>query len=191
MMNHSSDSEEEEDAFVPHNHPDLREENENDNFNFSTPIRVPSAPARLATSPSFSSSSPSPSPTMVSLNVRTASPSPSFVSSPGKKTLALNSSSPPSFTKMPPSHALSPTPSSPHVIMADEFDSTFGTRKSSDSFGTPIKFMESDFRSEGRVHADSRIDDYEEPVDEEEEVLHQKNKSGLFSFGSNKPMVCF
>lgn len=201
----SSDSED-EDAFVPHQHPNILD----DEFNVNTPIRVPSAPARMASSPS-----PSPSPSLVSLQVRTTSPSPTpsptYASSTGKRSPTSPSSfmapstpppfstSPtarvPAFTQAPPSHACVPTP---HLVAADDFDAKFGhdgaifgNRNGADdsAFGNRTR-SDLDHFGIGKVHVDSHVDSDTEPdAMETDEIVHQK-KSGLFSFGSNKPMVC-
>jgi hypothetical protein len=188
----SSDSED-EDAFVPHQHPDVHDD---EHFNMTAPIRVPSAPARMAHSPTSSTSpshsfSPSPSPVLVSLNARAASPVPVTPTSAGKRTPPFSSSSPtaqvPAFTSAPPTNALVPTP---HVIVADEFDIAFSNRhndsfiNNNDDFGSPFKSV---FGAPGHVQLDS--DKYEEPNDamETDEIMRHK-KSGIFSFGSNKPM---
>lgn len=199
----SSDSEEEDDAFVPHQHPNLIDEDNN----FSAPIRVPSAPGRMS-SPSSHSYSPSPSPTLVSLHTRASSPSPSSSPypisptgkrSPGSPTFfapqSPASTSPtarvPAFTQSPPQHVMVPTP---HVIMADDLDAQFGNRSQKDDtfLGNRSRTdsISDDFGSafgSGLAHSDSRVSD-SEPIDmETDEMIHQK-KSGLFSFGSNKPM---
>lgn len=179
-----SEESDEDDAAVP-------KRRGNSDEHSTTLLRVPSS----SSSPSPRSMS-SPPPRVIALSPR--SPSPTFFSSssPAPQPTFYSSPSlapPPSFYSSPspaspaPRLPTSPAPASaasPHVVMADEFDATFAARD------RKAETDETAFSSEyGQTRSDHRVRDDD---DDDDAMMmdgddNKKGKSGLFSFGGNKP----
>lgn len=157
----------------------------------TTPVRVPSAPVRLAVSPVPAYSTPPRSnPASRAASPRMDSPPSSAFStySPPRSPLYTGVASP--VPNLPRSVS-SPNPANSNqrsVIDADEFDRRFAN---------PVQHSEtvSDETALGADFSHSRTESVSEDVDMDEdnqggELMNQKSKSGLFSFG-NKPKVLF
>jgi len=152
----------------------------------TTPVRVPSAPVRLAVSPVPAYSTPPRSnPASRAASPRMDSPPSSAFStySPPRSPLYTGAASP--VPNLPRSVS-SPNPAISNqrsVIDADEFDRRFAN---------PVLHSEavSDETALGADFSHSRTESVSEDVDMDDyqggELMNQRSKSGLFSFG-NKP----
>lgn len=195
-----SDSEEDQDAFVPHN-----DQFDDKEYLATSPIRVPSAPGRMSSSPvplSPTRASPSSPPMHLSTssvrspnsnNANTLNFTPTSSSSGlSASTPIIVPSSPPStsvqaFTQSPPSNA-----QVPRIVAVDEFDSHFNFNNNTNDGGYRGRTdsITDDYGSEfGRICTESKLDGADEGddiMDVEEDSVHVK-KGGLFGFGQNKP----